>query len=77
MNAKHCTGCWNNHYNLERDGCWSLGDAMVTTQYEIHMDSPMNIKANYTKVRRPNCFRTGGYSGTGTALVAKIPSYAK
>ena len=72
MDKKHCSGCRNNFYNLERDGCWLLKDAKVTTQYEIHMDNPMNVKANYTKVQRPGC-----YSGTGTALLQKIPHYAK
>ena len=80
MNKSHCAGCWNNHYNIDPkwpDGCWSLKDAKVVTKFEIGMDSPMNVKDNYRKVRRPDCFRTGGYSGTGTALVDKIPYYAE
>jgi len=80
MDTKHCSGCRNNYYNGQgADKCWMLDTAKVITQYEIGMDSPMNVKANYRKVRKPGCYVTGGYSGTGTgtALVAKIPHYAE
>lgn len=77
MNKSNCVGCWFNHYN-EGDGeCWSLESAKVVTRYRIHMDLPMNAKANYQRVSRPNCFYSGGYSGDGYAYLDKIPSYAK
>ena len=81
MDKKHCAGCRQNFYNGNNDmgikECWMLKTAKVVTRYEIHMDAPMNVRSNYRKVRRPTCFDTGGYSGTGTALLDKIPHYAK
>lgn len=81
MDKKHCSGCKNNFYNGNNHfgikECWSLRDAKLVTKYRIHMNAPMNVKSNYIRVRIPNCFCGGGYSGTGYTEVEKIPSYAK
>lgn len=77
MNKSNCVGCKYNFYNMERDGCWHLEDAKVITRYRIDMDSPTNVRANWQRIRKPNCFYGGGYSGDHYAYYDTLPDYVK
>lgn len=76
MDLRHCAGCRNNFYNHNGIGCWMRPDAQVITRYEIHMDAPMNILENWNEVERPDCYQTGGYSGSGYAIFDEVSSSA-
>lgn len=76
MDKKHCAGCENNFYNGNNsygvEKCWSLGDAVLMTRYQISMSAPMDIKNNYSKIKLPDCYRQ-----KGSAYLNKIPDYAE
>lgn len=77
QHKKHCVGCRNNIYNCGDRNCWHLKNAKVVTKYKIHMDAPMGERKNFKKVRIPDCFYGGGYSGDRHAYVSEIPATAR
>lgn len=72
----NCVGCRNNFYNgnngLGVQRCWSLDSAKMKTRYELHRDTPMNLRSRYFKVRKPDCYHQTGY-----VYLDAIPAYAK
>lgn len=77
MQLKHCQGCRDNFYNGNNDlgvsQCWAFDPKKkLTTQYELSVHTPMNIKCAYLKVRKPPCYHQTGY-----ILLREIPDYAK
>ena len=72
----HCVGCYNNHYNQPGNSttgkCWSLPSAKLKTRFQLSINTPMNIREAYVKVRLPDCFRQ-----TGSVFLDSIPNYAQ
>lgn len=74
--TEHCTGCYNDHYNQPGNSttgkCWSLPSAKLITRFEIGINTPMNQKSGYSKMKKPGCYRK-----LGVVYLESIPPYAK
>ena len=77
MNKENCNGCINDIYKPSGKDCWNYKTAKVVTRYKIHMDAPMGVKKNFTKVMVLDCFYSGGDSRDQHVYVSCIPSTAK
>jgi hypothetical protein len=61
---KHCSGCYDNHYNIfSGDCCWGLETMKLIWRKEvpIYQFPPWTQKAS----KLPNCYRKPGYSYVG------------
>lgn len=76
MHVKHCRGCEDDFYNGKNPygvtECWMLKGAELSTRFRLHVDTPMNRRSGYEKVRVPNCFRMKRY-----VHLKAIPEYAR
>lgn len=74
--TEHCVGCYNNFYNQAGNSttgkCWSLPSAKLITRFGLGVNTPMNIREAYIKVRKPSCYRRNG-----VVYLNEIPSYAQ
>ena len=74
--TEHCSGCRNNFYNgnngLGVKKCWSLESAKMVTKFELHRDTPMNLRERYFKTKVPSCYHKQGF-----VYLDQIPSYAQ
>lgn len=61
MDAKHCRGCRNDFYNIERSGCWALKSATLVTRWrQGWWDAPPPGGPPLQKVEVPDCYRQPG-----------------
>ena len=77
MDKKDCIGCRDNFYNghnsLGVEQCWSFDKKKkLEVRYELSVNTPMNQKWGYFKVKRPDCYHKDGY-----VMMKAIPDYAK
>jgi hypothetical protein len=71
-----CAGCRDDFYNGKNDigvqRCWLLDKARMSTRFRLHVDTPMNQRSGYAKVKTPNCYRQARFM-----FIDKIPDYAR
>jgi hypothetical protein len=62
MDKKHCSGCHNNFYNLDKrfeNGCWHLKSARLIMKKKVPVTQSPPWKQ--TPQRYPDCYRSPGY----------------
>lgn len=64
INLKHCSGCYDNHYNCsETGGCWSRKSGTMVWRIPIGVDErPPYLHKK--KKRVPSCWHGGGSNRT-------------
>ncbi len=59
-----CAGCRNNYYNHGGNAtppyCWSLPDAKIVVRWAINMQSPMDERSRFRRVKVYNCYHGEG-----------------
>lgn len=59
-----CRGCRDDFYNYNGNSttsaCWSLPTAKLVWRWAINMQSPMNTRDNFRRVKVPDCFHGNG-----------------
>lgn len=60
LDEKHCSGCYDDHYNREGNSisgrCWMRDKAQMVTRIEV----PIDMRPPYSKlpkVKRPDCYK--------------------
>lgn len=75
-NTTACAGCRNDFYNgnnpLGVQRCWSVESASIIPRFRLSVNTPMDRKSGYEKLKRPNCYRQDGF-----VFLEAIPNYAK
>lgn len=57
-----CAGCYDCVYHYPPwNGCWSFDTAEMKTRFRISVNSPMNVRSNYTEMQKPKCYKQKGY----------------
>ena len=77
MDKQHCVGCRDDFYNGKNElgvgECWLLKTAKLQTKYAIGWHTPMDKKGNFTKVKKPSCYRKPGQ----IAYLDELPQHLK
>ena len=71
-----CIGCRDDFYNGKNPmgikECWMFKAARIVTRFQLSINTPMDQKSGYHKVRGHSCYHQDGY-----VFLGRIPDYAK